>query len=141
VDAAQKGESEPPVRNDRQEAKVLQTGESYNEPFQKLTDGGVSIKITPDPNNWKLLLQFEYTLTDIIYYDGSYVDCGCEDCPFYKEGASIKVSDPSCPSPVALPGVCDPTQFYHVWNDDRSTKGCRPHTGITLHLCKAERTT
>jgi hypothetical protein len=97
--------------------------------------GGVSIKITTHLQDWSLLLQFEYTLTDIIYYDGSYVDCGCENCPFYSDGATIQVSDPICPSPVARPGECDPTQFYHVWNDDRSTKGCRADADATMHLC------
>jgi hypothetical protein len=115
----------------------LAPGGSWSEVYHTPASGGVSIKLSKDPNCDKIL-QFEYTLTsgqwNQVWYDGSFIDCG-ESCPWGKHNLYVGASVSSCPQRYCA--ATDPkcADFYNKPDDDFATLACEPTADTFLHLC------
>lgn len=111
-------------------------GGTYSEDYQVPSQGGVSLKLS---NKTQLgaaagITQFEYTLTDWIWYDISNVDCQTTDCPFQPYGLYME-SGKGCPTATCHAGDLTCKEAYTLYNDDWATKACTTDQDITLHLC------
>jgi hypothetical protein len=120
----------------------IPAGGNFIEPMTG--DAGKSLKIAKDPADFwaRGITQFEYTITDTLWYDISLIDCANGDdgsrCPGYEAGIRLEASGGEC-AVADLPANTRATdQAYFVWNDDWATKSCQPgqNTGdVTMTLC------
>lgn len=111
--------------------------------------GNAALKIAKDPNlMWAHgITQFEYTVTDTLWYDISLIDCanfgpdgGVDggNCAGYDGGIRMEATGGECAVAALPPNTHDNTQAYFVWNDDLSTKSCQPGQNggdVTMTLC------
>jgi hypothetical protein len=131
-------------RNPGSATQVLNYGDSYTETYYTPATGGVSLKLSKTPNLVDgTITQFEYTLTttplNLIWYDGSNVNCQGANCPFWESGVYMATSDSSCPTrSCAANALC--TGFYNLFNDDINSLSCGPTASITMTLCSTDGT-
>ena len=105
---------------------------------------GKSLKIARDPADFWAhgITQFEYTVTDTLWYDISLIDCITGDdgsrCPGYEAGIRMEASGGDC-AVANLPANTRATdQAYFVFNDDWATKSCQAGQAggdVTMTLC------
>lgn len=97
--------------------------------------GGVSIKLSTDPNQQDVL-QFEYTqAVDTIFWDLSCINMG-SDSQFTKYGFAVQPTDAtsSCPSAICAAGDTACSDAYLLPYDDWATHGCPINTGLSLTI-------
>lgn len=111
-------------------------GGTYSEAWKTNPNGGgVSIKLSTDPNQ-EDVLQFEYTqATDTIFWDLSCIDMGANS-QFTKFGFAVLPTDSTstCPSAVCKAGDDACNAAYLIPTDDHATHGCPIDTGLALTI-------
>jgi hypothetical protein len=120
------------AERDPQSPTTIPSGGSYSEVYHTPSTGGVSLKVS-NQNTMTSITQFEYTLADEIFYDGSNINCDTSDCPFWQYNLYIEASEPSCPGrPCPSQTACD--GFYQMPNDV-DTLACASSADTILHIC------
>lgn len=111
-------------------------GGTYSEAWQiNPNGGGVSIKLSTDPNQSDVL-QFEYTqAVDTIFWDLSCIDMGANS-QFTQYGFAVLPTDStsSCPSAICQAGDAACNAAYLIPTDDHATHGCPINTGLALTI-------
>ncbi|KAJ5493007.1 Secreted thaumatin-like protein cetA [Penicillium diatomitis] len=111
-------------------------GGVYTEAWQTNPNGGgVSIKLSTDPNQQDVL-QFEYTqAVDTIFWDLSCINMG-SNSQFTKYGFAVlpTESSSSCPSAICAAGDSACSDAYLIPTDDYATHGCPINTGLSLTI-------
>ncbi|KAF2704663.1 hypothetical protein K504DRAFT_460936 [Pleomassaria siparia CBS 279.74] len=108
---------------------------------------GKSLKIARDPADFWAhgITQLEYTVTDTLWYDISYIDCvqgvNADDlsrCPGAEAGVMIEANGGQCAVGETAANAKQPNQAYYVWNDDWATKSCQAGQSagdVTMTIC------
>ena len=92
-------------------------GGSYSETYKTNPDGGgISIKLASVSNTEGEVTQFEYTLTNLIYYDVSNIN----GYPFQQWGMNLIPSDDTCRSIMCPAGVSQCKVSCHESLEPRS---------------------
>lgn len=125
------------VSNRAGEMKTLSAGGgSYSEPWQTNSNGGgVSIKLSTQPNQDDVL-QFEYTQGgDTIFWDMSCINMGT-DSKFTEYGFTVEPSETTenCPSVNCHAGDKDCADAYLQPKDDHATHGCPINTSFKMNI-------
>lgn len=111
-------------------------GGSYHESWrQNSNGGGVSIKLSTEPNQDDVL-QFEYTQSgDTIYWDMSCINMG-SDSKFTQYGFTVEPSETNgnCPSVNCKAGDTQCAEAYLQPKDDHATHGCPINTSFTVNI-------
>lgn len=117
--------------------------EQFEEPYQIYPkgQGGQSIKIHKTKcldceDGQAPIMQFEYTIDDMIWFDMSNVNCCGERCPISKHGVKLSTNNPDCQSAMCEPGeiVCNGAYLHPT--DDKKTRSCHDTTAAaTVELC------
>lgn len=120
--------------------------------FSEALNGHASLKIAKNPAAlWAHgITQFEYSVTDRLWYDISLIDCtngqDASNCPGHEGGIRLAASGGQCAVAECPAGAYCPDQAYFVFNNDLATKSCQAGQAggdITMTLCsgkKAKRT-
>ena len=112
-------------------------------------NGHQSLKIAKDPAKmWAHgITQFEYTITDTLWYDTSLIDCvtfGADgsvdgsDCAGYDGGIHLEATGGTCAVATLPANTHDNTQAYFVPDDNLATKSCltgQAGGDATMTLC------
>jgi len=125
------------VSNSAGDMKTLSAGGgSYEESWRENSNGGgVSIKLSTEPNQDDVL-QFEYTQSgDTIFWDMSCINMG-SDSKFTKYGFTVEPSETSsnCPSVNCKAGDTQCAEAYLQPKDDHATHGCPINTQFTVNI-------
>lgn len=111
-------------------------GGSYSEPFQTNSNGGgVSIKLSTQPDQTDVL-QFEYTEGgDTIFWDMSCIDMG-SNSKFTDYGFTVEPSatGANCPSVNCHAGDKSCADAYLQPKDDHATHGCPIDTSFKVNI-------
>ncbi|KAF2792593.1 hypothetical protein K505DRAFT_338561 [Melanomma pulvis-pyrius CBS 109.77] len=121
---------------------VIPAGQTF---VEGLTGGaGKSLKLAKDPAGFWAhgITQFEYTVTDTLWYDISLIDCAngndAGGCPGHEGGIRLEATGDGCAVAECAANSYCPDQAYFVWNDDLATKSCGPGQAggdVTMTLC------
>lgn len=114
---------------------VVKAGESYNEAIRRPSIGGVSFKLSNDDSCADPITQLEYTITDMLWYDISNVNCNGTECPFCEYGMYME-SGRDCPTRSCAPGAAPCPGAYTLYNDDWNSLACGLANDLTLYLCR-----
>ncbi|KAL1975604.1 hypothetical protein VTN31DRAFT_3996 [Thermomyces dupontii] len=122
------------VSNDVRNMVTLNPGGTYVEDWRiNPNGGGISIKISTEPNQDKVL-QFEYTLASPkIFWDLSCIDMS-ERSFFSEVGFAVTTSGDQCENAVCEPGDFACSAAYLVPTDDHATHGCPQDTQMVLDI-------
>ena len=122
------------VGKDVGEMVTLNPGSTYVEDWRiNPSGGGISIKISPEPNQDKIL-QFEYTLASpTIFWDLSCIDMG-ERSFFSEVGCAVTSSGDQCVNAICEAGDFACSAAYLIPTDDHATHGCPQDTQLTLNI-------
>jgi hypothetical protein len=113
---------------------TIPAGGKYSEAYQANPDGGgISMKIATSTEQ-STITQFEYTLTDVLWYDISNIN----GFPFMASGLTLIPSDSSCRSMICPAGVELCTAAYNQPDDNAATAMCSNTGDMTLILCSGQ---
>ena len=125
------------VSNRAGDMKTLSAGGgSYSEPWHTNSNGGgVSIKLSTQPDQTDVL-QFEYTQGgDTIFWDMSCIDMGT-DSKFTDYGFTVEPSETgaNCPPVNCHAGDKTCADAYLQPKDDHATHGCPINTSFKMNI-------
>jgi hypothetical protein len=124
---------------------TIKSGSTWSEGYHTPSAGGVSLKISKT-TTCSPITQLEYTVQpyagdDLVWYDGSNVDCTGTDCPFQAYGLELTTSKgAACPQRNCTAGETTCPGFYTVWNDDENSLSCDDTADTLLTLCSSSST-
>lgn len=107
---------------------------NYSESYRTNADGGgISIKISRDQSQ-DTVTQFEYTLTNTLWYDVSNIN----GYPFQDWGLTLVPSEDGCPNVLCAAGVAACSDAYNVPTDNHATSACSTEANTVLVLCSGQ---
>ncbi|KAF2873671.1 hypothetical protein BDV95DRAFT_605153 [Massariosphaeria phaeospora] len=136
-----------PVRGDNQTVSSFEllAKHTFTEPIYHCPGCGVSYKIFKTNNLAAPITQFEYAITDRLYYDMSLIDCvkgnDASACLGHESGLQA-ASGPGCQKLMCAPGEYCDTQAYFIPEagyGPASVKDCPKDMGVKFELCAALR--
>ncbi|KAL1854149.1 hypothetical protein Plec18167_000067 [Paecilomyces lecythidis] len=109
-------------------------GGTYSESWQTNPNGGgISIKLSTEPDQSDVL-QYEYTLSgDTIFWDLSCINMGTSSI-FTSKGFAVTSDDSSCPTATCAPGDTACADAYLIPTDDHATHGCPSKDNFVLNI-------
>jgi hypothetical protein len=107
---------------------------NYSESYRTNADGGgISIKISRDQSQ-NTVTQFEYTLTNTLWYDVSNIN----GYPFQDWGLTLVPSEDGCPNVLCAAGVAACSDAYNIPTDNHATSACSTEANTVLVLCSGQ---
>lgn len=114
---------------------TIASGDSYSEGYQTNPNGGgVSMKLSTTPDLAGEVTQFEYTLTDTLWYDISNIN----GFPFMQWGISLVPSISSCRSVLCPAGVQLCSAAYNTPDENYATAACDTSANTLVQLCSGQ---
>lgn len=122
------------VGEDANKMITVPQGETYSEDWRiNPNGGGISIKISTDPNQ-NDVLQYEYTLAEPkIFWDLSCIDMGTGSL-FSEVGFDVTSNSDQCENATCKPGDTQCSAAYLVPSDNHATHGCPQSTNMILNI-------
>ncbi|KAF2642247.1 hypothetical protein P280DRAFT_505726 [Massarina eburnea CBS 473.64] len=98
----------------------------------KLVEGSQSVALKLARDKARLwahgVTQFEYSVSDRLWYDVSFIDCvngkDGSQCPGWAGGVKLSATGGQCAVAECTPGAYCDQQAYFVFNNDKATKSC-----------------
>lgn len=110
--------------------QTIKAGHQFSEPLRLIWLGGTSVKLSLS-SDMAEITQFEYTITDQIYYDISNVN----GHPFRRWGMEIVPTKAGCAKRICPPGVALCAEAYNAPHDDWVVRACSPDTDLMFIAC------
>jgi len=131
----------------------IPAGQPWSEELVVGRSASLKIAKTAELIDARAITQFEYTITNTLWYDISLIDCANNagapganglpsvdgsQCPGFEGGIRLEATGGQCALANLPPSTYDPAVAYFVPEDNLSTKSCldgQAGGDITMTLC------